>query len=153
MRSCELLTIGKDSLDLRKAEVMPTVCLLALPLQASGIELKKLVHDCLSAGAIFFAVWGEGSDAMEDEIDFILAETDDGPGHIPTTSHSNESVEDTANFVVNAAYLDEKHFRVLVVTSGRDCECQNLVESINKLCSGQGDGAVSTIDTGARTEQ
>lgn len=136
MRSCELLVERPESLHLSKVKVMPTVCLLLLPLPLERIELKKLVCDCVSVGVVFFAIWGECSDDIEDEIDSILEENGDRPTHVPTTSHSGESAEDTANFVVNGAYLDDAHFRVLVVVNDCEGERANLVAFIKKLCDG-----------------
>lgn len=134
MRSCELLIEHAESLDLSNVKAMPTVCLLVLPLQLDRIELEKLVCDCLSAGVVFFAIWGERSDDIEDEIDFILEGAGDSQVHVPTTSHSDESAEDTANFVVNGAYLDDGHFRVLAVVGDGDYEREDLVAFLRKRC-------------------
>lgn len=135
MRSCELMIQIGGHPDLRAAQFLPTVCLLVLPLGQNTAQIDLLIRDCLSLGTEFFSVWGEGSDAVEDEIDAVLEGLNKSHSHIPTTSHMDESPEDVANFVINAAYLEDTRFRVLVIVDKLTPEVNTIIMWLQKLCA------------------
>jgi hypothetical protein len=135
MRSCELSIVPYDEqLALPVLPVMPTVCLMILQETLTGSAMAALVKDCLILGAVCFSIYGSLAASIEDQVDLILENGDVEFLNITTTSHQNESIEDTAHFVVNAAYRATDQFRCLVIYDHRVEGCDLLLQEVKKLC-------------------
>jgi flagellar biosynthesis/type III secretory pathway ATPase len=83
---------------------------LCVPLKNSD-ALKPFVEDCLCDKVVLIAVVGDGCRHVEDLIDeIVVVDGADDSRFIVTTSHPQESIEDTIGFA--AAWVRE---------DGRDC--------------------------------
>lgn len=133
MRSCELCVFDSNERpDWTKLKLMPTVSLLAFSYYLEENALEEIIKGCMSAGALLFATYGEISDEIEDQIDIILE--NESRLDILTTSHQDDTIEDMANFLVNAAYRESGHFRCLVIIDKRVSYSSILLKDIEKLC-------------------
>ncbi len=136
MRSCELVVFQRSEMpDWAELAAMPTVCLIALSDYLDSAVQEEMVRGCLSVGAIFFATYGDLADDMEERIDFVLENGNEAWLNVTTTSHQNESAEDVAHFIVNAAYLDDAHFRCLIIFDRDVANSDILLREVNKLCT------------------
>jgi hypothetical protein len=136
MRSCELCILPfAERLVLHGLSVVPTVCLMILHDPFESFAMGELVKDCLNLGVICFSIYGRLADSIEDQVDFILESENLEFLNVTTTSHQNESIEDTAHFVVNAAHRATDHFRCLVLYDQRVEDCGLLLQEVKKLCS------------------
>lgn len=133
MRSCELFIFDSVEIpDSAKLKRMPTVCLLALSSRIEDSVLESVIKDCLSAGTFLFATYGEFSEELEDQIDAFL-ERDLVPG-VVTTSHQDDTFEDVANFLVNAAFREPERFRCLVFIDKDVPNRDRLLRELKELC-------------------
>lgn len=133
MRSCELCVFDSiERPDWTKLKPMPTVSLLALSGHLEDAVLADVIKNCLAAGTLLFATYGEFADEMEDQIDLVLES--ESRLDIITTSHQDDAIEDTANFLVNAAYRESDHFRCLVIFDKRVPNSGLLLNEVEKLC-------------------
>ncbi|WP_144241642.1 hypothetical protein [Janthinobacterium agaricidamnosum] len=111
---------------------MPTVSLMALSYRLEDAVLAEVIKGCLSIGTLLFATYGEFADEMEDQIDLVLES--ESRLEIITTSHQDDAIEDTANFLVSAAYRESDHFRCLVILDKRVANSGLLLKAVEKLC-------------------
>lgn len=133
MRSCELHVFNSDDRpDWAKLKVMPTVCLLALSDHLENDVLAGWIEGCLAVGTLSFAAWGEIADETEDRIDSVL----EGESRldVTTTSHQDEGIEETANFVVNAVCLEPVPFRCVLILDKRMRHGDRLLKLLERLC-------------------
>lgn len=135
MKSCELCVLKYgDMPDWTQLEVMPTVCLIALPALLDDTEMAEIVRGCIAAGTLFFATHGNLAREMEDQIDWILSGNEAWLG-MPTTAHVNEAEKDLAHFLVHTAYCEQGHFRCLVMMDTHSNNTGILLGEIRDLCA------------------
>ncbi len=133
MRSCELCVFDSvKSSDWTMLKTMPTVALLVLSDHLENAVLAEVIKSCLSVGTLLFAVYGPFADEIEDQIDLLLER--ESRLDILTTSHQDDAIEDTANFLVRAAYREPEHFRCLVILDKRVPNSDLLLTEVEKLC-------------------
>lgn len=132
MRDFHVLSFGQyEAESIMRLEALPTVCVLMTRGVVNSVAIEKIVLACTSIGSVFFVCCGNAADRMEYEVDHILENISVGGILIPTTSHSQESDEKIANFVVNSCHLENQFFRCLVVFDGvRDTEIDGLVGEV-----------------------
>jgi len=79
---------------------------------ADPTKLSPFVEQCLGDGVRLIAIVGEGAEALEDEIDWlVIGDGTDEDRFVVTSSHPNEGLEEVLEFA-----------------SGWTCEREGLVE-------------------------
>lgn len=95
--------------------IVPTACLLVADEVPSAPIINDLVTALVSSGCSHFMTWGRAADALHDALDSVLESGEkDGFINVVTTSHGNETIEDIAWFLVNAALPGEEIMRCCV---------------------------------------
>ena len=107
---CQLLVPDLDALGEVQARAMPFVLFLGADTSELSPEaLYGAAVGMLEKGAVYVVCWGPGCERAEE----IFDEAAVGPkglcsyGHIMTTSHSGETIEDALHFATTAAVPDQ----------------------------------------------
>ena len=74
--------------------------------------LEPFVEQCLKDGVRLIAIWGDGAEALEDDIDWLVI----GDG------------ADKSRFLVTSAHPEDSLEEVLEFASGWNCEREGLTE-------------------------
>ena len=73
------------------------VVVLQLPLSDPAL-LEPFVEACLADRVDLIAIWGEGCEAVEDDVDWIIVGDGSNPDrYITTSSHPGEPLEEVLN--------------------------------------------------------
>ena len=62
-------------------------------------SLEPFVEQCLKDGVRLIAMWGEGAEALEEDVDWlVIGDGADESRYITTSSHPGESLEEVLEF-------------------------------------------------------
>lgn len=108
----------------------PSVCLLVIDAISPAMDFKGLVRTLIPAGCQYFMILGHAAEDVHDALDDAIDNCDLGYCGTPTAVHNDESTEDVASFLLNAAIPGESNVRCVV---GYDNEYDAVREIVQKL--------------------
>lgn len=108
----------------------PSVCLLVIDAISPAMDFKGLVRTLIPAGCQYFMILGHAAEDVHDALDDAIDNCDLGYCGTPTAVHNDESTEDVASFLLNAAIPGESNVRCVV---GYDNEYDAVPEIVQKL--------------------
>ena len=130
MTAPNLQIINLQSIESMVLTPHPSVCLLVIDAISPAIDFKGLMLTLIPAGCQYFMILGHAAEEVHDALDYAIDDCDLGYLGTPTAVHNNESAEDVASFLVNAAIPGEAHVRCVV---GYDNEDDAVREIVQKL--------------------
>lgn len=108
----------------------PTVSLLVIDAISPAMDFKAFVRTLIPAGCQYFMIIGHAAEDVHDALDFAIDDCDFGYCGTPTAVHNDESAEDVASFLFNAAIPSETNVRCVV---GYDKEGDAVRDILGKL--------------------
>lgn len=107
-----------------------TVCLLVIDAVSPAMDFEGLVRALIPARCQYFMILGHAAEDVHDALDHAIDDCDLGYCGTPTAVHNDESADDVASFLVNAAIPGEANVRCVV---GYDKEDDAVREILEKL--------------------
>jgi hypothetical protein len=112
-----------------------TVCLIALNYSSKLSALIGLVDGAIKIGCNFFITWGDAAQMLHDELDDIIEDRKGAYLQIVTMSQSDETANDVAWFLVNAAFPHESALRCCIVTDKAVTQMNQLIIKVQEEVS------------------
>lgn len=112
-----------------------TVCLIASDFLYESSVLIALIESAMKIGCSFFMIWGDAADTLHDKLDDIIEERKGEYLQIVTMSHGDETVNDVAWFLVNAAFPGESVLRCCIITDTDVVHMSQLVIKVQEEIS------------------
>lgn len=110
--------------------VKPTVCLIASDSLGETAPLARLLDVLASIGCQFFLTWGSAAEAIHDRLDELIEQQGGEALEIATMSQNDETADDVAWFLLNAAIPGQADTRYVVVIDRSLAEEHLLVSAI-----------------------
>jgi hypothetical protein len=142
----EVFLLGITSLDNMPENLqLPSkrfVCLLAMDARGLGVNLiSALAEKLLNAGCVYFCCWGPDCERVHDIVDDVIVDKGVTPiswGHVMTTWHSNDSLQEAVEFFLWLAAPNTTHAAhcasALALRVGNDFDVVELeLEVVNHL--------------------
>lgn len=108
----------------------PSVCLLVIDAISPAMDFDGLVRTLIPAGCQYFMILGDAAEEVHDALDYAIDDCDLGYLGTPTAVHNDESAEDVASFLVNAAIPGETHVRCVVVYDNEDDAVREIEQKL-----------------------
>ncbi len=129
----------KSSLDIPKEFHLPSkhfACFLVWDSQNNSIqEISELIETLVKNGVAYFCAWGNDCERLEDVCDKIGLLNSPNDSVIMTTSHKNESIEETLYFFLTDTHPD-KYYELtlsssLVIVIGNNDKLQMIENALS----------------------
>lgn len=132
MKIVEFLDFNSlEEINWSKLNNFPTICLIATNDPIDQELIKEFTNNALKIGCLFFMTWGKEAENIHDEIDNVLEDSDSL--EIPTTSHYDETWEETIHFALHSTYPETKDFRFLLVLNNKIPNASKLLDYAKNL--------------------
>lgn len=115
---------------LKGLSVKPTVCLIGSDSLGEAGPLAELLDVLAGIGCQFFLTWGAAAEAVHDRLDELIEQQGGEALEIATMSQKDESVDDVAWFLLNAAIPGQADIRYVVVIDRTLADEHLLVSAI-----------------------
>jgi hypothetical protein len=114
-------------------EALPTVCLVLSDDLIQGEVLRPLLVKVLEEGGVYFMSYGAAAEAIHDQVDEVLEEGPDEWLDIPSSSHQEETPDDVASFLMNAAHPTDGPFRCHILVNGKPQAAGDTLSAIRRI--------------------
>ncbi|WP_429950920.1 hypothetical protein ACQYWY_04710 [Comamonas sediminis] len=130
MTAPNLQIINLQSIESMVLTPHPSVCLLVIDAISPAMDFKGLVRTFMPAGCQYFMILGDAAEDVHDALDYAIDDCNLGYLGTPTAVHNDDSAEDVASFLVNAAIPDEANVRCVVGYDKEDDAVRDILEKL-----------------------